>query len=97
MAASSKHWKGLIITHWKELLSASGKATPLIVGISEVGDTIVNMAEKQDISQLEAAPEIPSPQNGYYVDPAVEKRLVRKLDRKLVPWVMLLCKQNATI
>ncbi|KAM3066356.1 hypothetical protein ACMFMG_003135 [Clarireedia jacksonii] len=48
------------------------------------------MAEKQDISQLETVPETPSPQNGYHVDAEVEKRLVRKLDRKLVPWVMLL-------
>jgi hypothetical protein len=53
------------------------------------------MAEKQEITQLEAAPEAPSPLNGYHVDPEVEKRLVRKLDRKLIPWVMLLCKDTA--
>jgi hypothetical protein len=53
------------------------------------------MAEKQEIAQLEAAPEAPSPLNGYHVDPEVEKRLVRKLDRKLIPWVMLLCKKSA--
>lgn len=47
---------------------------------------------KIDDAQLEAAREPPSAQNGYHVDVEIEKRLVRKLDRKLIPLVMLLCK-----
>lgn len=30
--------------------------------------------------------------NPYYVDPAVERRVVRKLDQRLIPLVMGLCK-----
>lgn len=49
--------------------------------------------DKPEVAQLESAREPPSAQNGYHVDAATEKRLVRKLDRKLIPLVMLLCKQ----
>ncbi|KAG4027381.1 hypothetical protein MFRU_030g00170 [Monilinia fructicola] len=46
--------------------------------------------DKPEVAQLESAREPPSAQNGYHVDAATEKRLVRKLDRKLIPLVMLL-------
>ncbi|KAF7863211.1 hypothetical protein EAF04_007293 [Stromatinia cepivora] len=47
-------------------------------------------SEKPEVAQLEAAREAPSAQNGYYIDPEIEKRVVRKLDKKLIPLVMLL-------
>ncbi|KAF7951386.1 hypothetical protein EAE96_006700 [Botrytis aclada] len=46
--------------------------------------------EKPETAQLEAAREPPSAQNGYHIDAAIEKRLVRKLDKHLIPLVMLL-------
>ncbi|RAL60361.1 hypothetical protein DID88_000137 [Monilinia fructigena] len=46
--------------------------------------------DKPEVAELESAQEPPSVQNGYHVDAAIEKRLVRKLDRKLIPLVMLL-------
>lgn len=48
-------------------------------------------AGKAEISQVEAAHEPPSAENGYHIDSDIEKRLVRKLDRKLIPLVMVLC------
>ncbi|KAF7912950.1 uncharacterized protein EAF01_001971 [Botrytis porri] len=46
--------------------------------------------EKPETAQLEAAREPPSAQNGYQGDAAAEKRLVRKLDRHLIPLVFVL-------
>lgn len=52
----------------------------------------MNTSEKPETAQLEAVREPPSAQNGYHIDPVIEKRLVRKLDKHLVPLVVLLCK-----
>lgn len=47
--------------------------------------------EKHEISQLERDGDSP---NGtpYHVTPEMEKRVLRKLDRRLVPLVMVLCR-----
>lgn len=47
--------------------------------------------EKHEISQLERDGESP---NGtpYHVTPEMEKQVLRKLDRRLVPIVMVLCR-----
>ncbi|KAK6592889.1 major facilitator superfamily transporter [Botrytis cinerea] len=50
----------------------------------------MNTSEKPETAQLEAVREPPSAQNGYHIDPVIEKRLVRKLDKHLVPLVVLL-------
>ncbi|CAD6454357.1 d784c3a0-d163-423c-926f-9ec128be12a0 [Sclerotinia trifoliorum] len=47
-------------------------------------------SEKPEVAQIEAAREAPSAQNGFYIDPEIEKRVVRKLDKRLIPLVMLL-------
>ena len=48
--------------------------------------------EKQEISQLEQDNESPNG-NGtpYHVTPEIEKQVLRKLDTRLVPLVMVLC------
>lgn len=46
-------------------------------------------AEKADVSHLESARTV---QDAPYIDPMAEKRLLRKLDRRLVPLTMILCK-----
>ena len=44
--------------------------------------------EKPDISQIEAGNNISNGENVYHVTPEMEKRVVRKLDKRLVPLVM---------
>jgi hypothetical protein len=47
-------------------------------------------AEKPDVSQVEAGNEGPNGGNAYHVTPEMEQRVVRKLDKRLVPLVMIL-------
>lgn len=44
--------------------------------------------EKPDISQVEAGNKNPNGENVYHVTPEMEARVVRKLDKRLVPLVM---------
>ena len=46
--------------------------------------------EKADIGQVENGKESLSAANGYHVTPEMERRVVRKLDKRLVPLVMVL-------
>ncbi|QSZ33625.1 hypothetical protein DSL72_005193 [Monilinia vaccinii-corymbosi] len=46
--------------------------------------------EKAEAAELESARVTPSVENGYHVDAEIEKRVVRKLDKRLIPLVMLL-------
>jgi hypothetical protein len=48
-------------------------------------------SEKMATSQLEGHHGIAPAQNIYYVKPEVEKRLLKKMDQRLVPLVMVLC------
>jgi hypothetical protein len=48
--------------------------------------------EKQEISQLEQDNESPNGDGTpYHVTPEIEKQVLRKLDTRLVPLVMILC------
>jgi hypothetical protein len=44
--------------------------------------------EKPDISQVEAGNKSSNEENVYHVTPEMERRVVRKLDKRLVPLVM---------
>lgn len=46
--------------------------------------------EKPDISQVEAGNKSPNEETSYHVTPEMEQRVVRKLDKRLVPLVMVL-------
>ena len=47
--------------------------------------------EKHEISQLEQDGGSPNRAAPYHVTPEMEKQVLRKLDRRLVPLVMVLC------
>jgi hypothetical protein len=46
--------------------------------------------EKADVSPVEDGNESPNAATAHHVTPEVERRLVRKLDKRLVPLVMVL-------
>jgi hypothetical protein len=51
----------------------------------------LNYPEKTEVAQLESGHESPSAGNGFHVTAEMERRVVRKLDKRLVPLVMGLC------
>ena len=71
------------------LLSRFTKSEPSTAEIPAAITTAAHLdPEKNEIAQLESGHESPSAGNGFHVTPEMERRVLRKLDKRLVPLVM---------
>jgi hypothetical protein len=73
------------------LLSRFAKPVPSTAEDPAAINTAAHLGtEKPDISQAEAGNEGPNGGIPYHVTPEMERQVVRKLDKRLVPLVMML-------
>lgn len=76
-------------------LSKFEKEVPLTADDPAAINTAAHLdLEKQEIAQLESENQSPDSRNVYHVTPEMEKRVIGKLDKRLVPLVMFLCEFN---
>jgi hypothetical protein len=68
--------------------------TAEIAAQSVDNDGAADKSESPNLSQIENGDNSPSVANGFHVTPEMERRVVRKLDTRLVPLVMVLCKSQ---
>jgi len=72
-------------------LSRSEKAVAATTGVLTQNDSEPHITTDKLMMEGEAGIESPGHGNAVHVTPEMEKRLLRKLDRRIVPLIMVLC------